>query len=360
MALKPKPGVLEITPYSGGRSENRTNTRIFRLSSNESALGPSPKAIEAIRAAESELHLYPDGGAQTLREAIAHAHGLAPERIICGNGSDELIALFANCYLRPGDEVLFTKYSFLVYRIAALANSATPVEAPEPELRADVDAMLTKVSPRTRLVYLANPNNPTGSYIPAAELRRLHAGLPRDALFVIDSAYAEYVRRNDYESGMELVTASDNVVMTRTFSKVYGLAGLRVGWAYCPAPVADAINRIRGSFNINVAAQKAAAVALSDRAFTDEAVRYNEKWRDWLIERIRALGLRVDASAGNFLLIHFSGSQQANEADRFLMARGLILRPTVNYQLSHCLRMTVGTDEANRLFVETLGEFLKR
>jgi histidinol-phosphate aminotransferase len=360
MALTPKPGVLEIAPYVGGRSESESSARVFKLSSNESALGPSPKAIEAFRSAQSALNLYPDGSVQVLRDAIARTYGLAPERIVCGNGSDELITLLANCYLRPGDEVLFTKHSFLVYRIAALANSAMPVEVAEPELKADVDAMLARVSPRTRLVYLANPNNPTGSYLPAAELRRLHAGLPREALFVIDSAYAEYVRRNDYESGIELVATSDNVVMTRTFSKVYGLAGLRVGWAYCPAHVADALNRVRGPFNVNVAAQKAALAALEDRAFTDEAVRYNETWRDWLIARVRELGLRADTSAGNFVLIHFSSPQHAHEADSFLMARGLILRPTGGYKLPHCLRITVGTEEANRLFVQVLGEFVER
>lgn len=350
MTLKPKPGVLEITPYVGGRSETASGARVFKLSSNELVLGPSPKAIEAFRTAQSELNLYPDGSVQVLREVIARTYGLAPERIVCGNGSDELITLLANCYLRPCDEVLFTKHSFLVYRIAALANSATPVEVPEPELKADIDAMLGKVSPRTRLVYLANPNNPTGSYLPAAELRRLHAGLPRDALFVIDSAYAEYVRRNDYESGIELAATSSNVVMTRTFSKVYGLAGLRVGWAYCPAHVADALNRVRGPFNVNVAAQKAAVAALEDRVFTDKAVLHNEKWREWLIEQIRKLGLRADASVGNFVLIHFSSPQHAHEADHFLMARGLILRPTANYKLPHCLRLTVGMEEANSAF----------
>jgi histidinol-phosphate aminotransferase len=360
MTLKPKPGVVEITPYLGGRSESESGARVFKLSSNESVLGPSPKAIEAFRAAQSELNLYPDGSVQVLREAIARTYGLAPERIVCGNGSDELITLLANCYLRPDDEVLFTKHSFLVYRIAALANSATPLEVPEPELKADVDAILAKVSPRTRLVYLANPNNPTGSYLPAAELRRLHAGLPRDALFVIDSAYAEYVRRNDYESGIELVATSSNVVMTRTFSKVYGLAGLRVGWAYCPAHVADALNRVRGPFNVNVAGQKAAVAALEDRVFTDKAVLHNEKWREWLIEQIQKLGLRADASVGNFVLIHFSSPQHAHDADHFLMARGLILRPTANYKLPHCLRLTVGKEEANRLFIETLSEFIKR
>lgn len=359
MTITPKPGVLQITPYSGERPEGEGGTRIFRLASNESPLGPSPKAIEAFRAAQSELHFYPDGGDLVLREAIARSHGLAPERIVCGNGSEELIGLLANCYLRPGDEVLFTEYAFVIYRIAALANSATPVEAPERERTADVDALLAKVSPRTRLLYLANPNNPTGTYLPAKELRRLHAGLPPSVLLVIDSAYAEYVQRKDYEPGTELVAAAENVVMTRTFSKAYGLAGLRVGWAYCPPAVADALNRVRTVFNVNVAAQKAAIAALEDRAFTDAAVRHNETWREWLAERIREIGLMADASVGNFLLIRFSSAQQASDADRFLMARGLMLRPTANYGLSHCLRLTVGSEEANRLVVRALADFMK-
>ena len=257
--------------------------------------------------------------------------------------------------------MLFSEHAFLVYRIATLANSAVPVRsAGEPSLRADVDAMLAAVTPKTRLVYIANPNNPTGTYLASGEMRRLHAGLPRDCAARDRCGLREYVRRNDYDIGIEMVATSSNVVMTRTFSKIYGLAGLRVGWAFCPAPVADALNRVRGPFNVNVAAQKAAVAALEDRVFTDKAVLHNEKWREWLIEQIRKLGLRADASVGNFVLIHFSSPQHAHEADHFLMARGLILRPTANYKLPHCLRLTVGMEEANRLFIQTLTEFVKR
>lgn len=360
MTITPRPGVLQITPFLGTRAPAQLGgQRIFRLASNESSLGPSPKAIEAYRAAQSELNLYPDGGDELLREAIARTHKLAPERIVCGNGSEELIGLLANAYLRPGDEVLFSEHAFLIYRIAALANSATPVVAQARERAADVDALLAKVSPRTRLLYLDNPGNPTGIYLPAKELRRLHAGLPPDVLLVVDSAYAEYVGHEDYEPGVALVNAADNVVMTRTFSKAYGLAGLRVGWAYCPPAVADALNRVRTVYNVNVAAQKAAAAAIEDRAFLDAAVRHNRTWREWLTEHIRETGILVDASAGNFLLIRFSNAQQAAEANRFLVARGPILQPTAGYGLPQCLRLTIGSEEANRLVAQALADFMK-
>jgi histidinol-phosphate aminotransferase len=358
MGPTPKPGVLEITPYIGTRAEPAR--RVHQLSANESALGPSPGAIEAFRAAGSELQFYPDGGAHELRAAIGEIHGLNPDRIVCGNGSDELLTLLADAYLRPGDEVLFSEHAFLVYRIVTLANSATPVVVPEPELRVDVDRMLAAVTPKTRLVYVANPNNPTGTYLSGEELRRLHAGLRPETLLVIDAAYAEFVRRNDYESGVEMVSQFDNVVMTRTFSKAYGLAALRVGWAFCPAEVADVLNRVRGPYNVSLAGQRAAAAALHDRAHLERAIAHNEKWRGWLIEQVRKLGLRADDSAGNFVLIHFPKSgKTAKQADRFLAERGLLLRPVANYGLPDCLRMTVGVEEANRAVVDALEDFLK-
>jgi histidinol-phosphate aminotransferase len=267
--------------------------------------------------------------------------------------------MLAAAYLRPGDEVLFSEHAFLVYKIATLANSAVPVTVPEKDLRVDVDAMLVAVTPKTRMVYLANPNNPTGSYLRHDEVRRLHAGLRRDTLLVIDAAYAEYVRRNDYETGIEMVANYPNVVMTRTFSKIYGLAGLRVGWAYCPAPVADVLNRIRSPFNVSVPAQRAAAAALSDRAHVEAAIAHNEKWRDWLTSEIRKLGFRVDDSVCNFVLIHFTHAKgkTASDADAFLSSHGLILRGVVNYGLPDCLRLTVGSEEANRAVVAALAEF---
>ena len=355
----PKPGILDIAPYVGGRAEAAGAAAPIKLSSNESALGPSPRAIAAFQAASGKLEFYPEGSARILRDAVGEAFGLEPARIVCGNGSDELLTLLAHGYLRPGDEVLFSEHAFLVYRIATLANSAIPVVAPEKDLRVDVDAMLAAVTPKTRLVYLANPNNPTGSYLPHDEVRRLHAGLRPDILLVIDAAYAEFVRRNDYEAGIELVANNDNVVMTRTFSKVHGLAGLRVGWAYCPAPVVDVLTRIRGPFNVSTPAQLAAAAALKDRAHAETTVAHNETWRDWLTQNIRALGLRVDDSVGNFVLIHFADAKESTAADAFLNRRGLILRGVAAYGLPQCLRLTVGTDDANRKVVAALTEFKK-
>jgi len=360
MKLEPKPGILDIAPYVGGRAEAGSSAHPIKLSSNENALGASPLAVEAYRAAAGCLDVYPEGSARVLREAVAETFGLDPSRIVCGNGSDELLSLFAHAYLRPGDEVLYSAHAFLVYRIAALANSAVPVEVPEPDLRVDVDAMLAAVTAKTRLVYLANPNNPTGSYLSHHEVRRLRAGLRPDILLVIDAAYAEFVRRNDYEAGIELVANNDNVAMTRTFSKVYGLAGLRVGWAYCPACVVDALTRIRGPFNVSTPAQRAAAAALKDRAHVEKSVAHNERWRGWLIENIRALGYRADDSVGNFVLIHFGDSKEAAAADAFLCGRGLILRGMKSYGLPHCLRLTVGSEETNRKVVAALLELRSR
>jgi histidinol-phosphate aminotransferase len=361
MSLSPKPGVMEIDAYVPGRSEAAPGvSRVYKLSSNESPFGPSPKAIAAYEEAEPKLGTYPEGSARILREAIAAHYGLASDRIVCGNGSDELLTLLANSYVRAKDEVLFSAHAFSVYKISTLANSGVPVEVPTRDLKLDIDDMIARVSAKTRLVYLANPNNPTASYIAASDMRRLHAALPDSALLVIDAAYSEYVRRNDYEAGIELVSTSDNVVMTRTFSKAYGLAGIRIGWAYCPKPVADVLNRVRAPFNVNIAAQRAAVAALGDRAHTETVIRHNEIWRDWLIEEIRKTGLKVDDSVANFILIRFpeKKGRSAADADRFLMARGIILRGCASYDLPQCLRLTVGSEEANRAAAEALRAFM--
>ncbi len=357
--LSPKPGVLDVHAYVPGRSEAAGASRVYKLSSNESPFGPSPKAIAAYEAAEPALGIYPEGSARMLRDAIARHYRLEAERIVCGNGSDEILHLLANAYVRPKDEVLFSAHAFSLYKIATLANSATPIEIPEPALKLEADAVLAHVTGRTRLVFIANPNNPTGSYITAAEMRRLHEGLPASALLVIDAAYSEYVKRNDYGPGIELVRSADNVVMTRTFSKVFGLAGIRIGWAYCPGHVAEVLNRVRAPFNVNIAAQCAAVAALEDRAHTERALAHNETWRARLIEQIRALGLRVDDSVANFVLVHFPDSpgSSAADADHFLMSRGIIMRGCASYGLPHCIRLTVGSEEANTAALEALREF---
>ncbi len=250
-APMPQPGILDINPYVPGESHVAGGVKPIKLSSNETPLGPSPKAIAAFKAEADQLERYPDGGATALRKAIAEQYGLNPDRIVCGSGSDELINLLAHAYLGPGDEAVYTEHGFLMYKIATLSCGATPVPVPEKDYRADVDAILARVSDKTKIVFLANPNNPTGTYIPHDEVRRLHKGLPAHTLLVLDAAYCEYVRRNDYEAGLELVATTENTVMTRTFSKIYGLAALRLGWAYCPAGVADVLNRVRGPFNVD-------------------------------------------------------------------------------------------------------------
>src|ERR1700751_4723593 len=264
LGLVPRPGILDITPYVGGEAKVAGAERPIRLASNESALGPSLKAIAAYRALAGEIHRYPDGNAQELREALGHCHGIDPARIVCGAGSDELITLLLRCYAGPGDEVLYSRHGFLMYPVNAMAVGATPIAAPEREQTTDADAMLARVSERTRIVFIANPNNPTGTYLGAQELARLHAGLPASVLLAIDAAYAEFVNRNDYEPGIALVTRAENVVMLRTFSKIYALGGLRLGWAYCPPAVADVLNRVRSPFNVSAAGQGAGGAAGGD------------------------------------------------------------------------------------------------
>jgi histidinol-phosphate aminotransferase len=359
---QPCPGVLDIEAYVPGKSAAPGVARVFKLSSNETPLGPSSKAIVAYKAVAEHLQDYPDGAATELREAIGAAFGLDPDRIVCGAGSDDLLNLLADAYLRDGDEAIHTTHGFLVYPIATLGTGAKPVVAPEKNYTADVDAILARVTPRTRIVFLANPNNPTGTYIPFDEVRRLHRGLAPTVLLVLDAAYAEYVRRNDYEAGIELVATSENVVMCRTFSKIYGLAALRLGWMYGPAHVVDAINRIRGPFNVNAPAIAAGVAAIKDSAHVEAARVHNETWLAWLTEEIRKLGLEVTTSVANFVLIHFPKEKEkgrtAEDADAFLTKRGLILRRVKAYHLADCLRMTVGTEEANRLVVAALAEFM--
>jgi histidinol-phosphate aminotransferase len=357
---EPRPGVRQIQAYVPGKSTAPGVAKVYKLSSNETPHGPSPRAIEAYRAGAETLQDYPDGSASALREAIGRAFGLDPARIVCGAGSDELLNLLAHAYIGPGDEAIHTVHGFLVYRIATLAAGGTPIVVPEKRYTADVDTILAAVTERTKLVFLANPNNPTGTYVPFDEVKRLHAALPPHVLLVLDAAYAEYVRRNDYEAGIELVATSDNVVMCRTFSKIHGLAALRLGWMYGPAHVVDALNRIRGPFNVNAPAIAAGIAAVGDAAHMEMSVAHNSRWLAWLTEEIGKLGLEVTPSVANFVLIHFpeAKGRTAAEADAFLTKRGLVLRQVSAYHLPHGLRCSVGSEEANRLVVSSLAEFM--
>lgn len=361
-APRPRPGILEITPYVGGKAKSAASARpVAKLSSNESPLGPSPKAIAAYRELASELHRYPDGHCTALRAAIGRRFNLDPELIVCGAGSDELIALLIRAYAGPGDEVLYSEHGFLMYRLSALAAGAHPVAATERGLKADVDALLAKVTSRTRLLFLANPNNPTGSHLTADELARLHAGLPEEVILVVDAAYAEYAGAADYASGLELARSTPNVAMLRTFSKLFGLAALRLGWMTAGPAIIDVMNRTRGPFNVGQPAQAAGVAALLDLEHQERARAHNDRWLPWLAREIAALDLRVYPSIGNFLLIDFppEPGRNAAAANAFLEAEGIIPREMGAYGLPDSLRVSVGLEEDNRRLVEALAAFVQ-
>ena len=355
----PRPGILEIKPYVGGESSLGNQLKVIKLSSNEGALGPSSRAVIAYEAAVRNIHRYPDIGHDALRQAIAQCHGIEAGKIVCGAGSDEIIINLCRAYLAPGDEILYSRHGFLMYPIAATACGAIPVVAPEHNLTCSVDHLLAAVTPRTRMVFVANPNNPTGTYLPQAEIVRLRRDLPPDVLLVLDEAYAEFVTAPDYASGFNLVDDDNaNVVVTRTFSKIYGLGGIRLGWGYCPAVVADVLNRIRNPFNLSVSALAAGVAAVEDRAFLNICRDHNTKWREALCEQITALGLEVTPSQTNFLLVHFPTlpGRDVAAADAFLRGRGIIVRAVASYGLDQALRMTVGAAEENALLIKALTD----
>ncbi len=355
--LRPQPGILDIALYVGGEGKLPGIAKPLKLSSNENPFGPSPHARAAFAAAAETLALYPDSGHASLREAIARTHGLDAERIICGAGSDEILTFLAQTYAGPGDEVLYTEHGFGMYRICALAAGATPVEAPETERRVDIDGILAAVTERTRLVFFANPANPTGTLVPEAEVARLAASLPAHALLVVDGAYAEFVP--DFDGSAALVDVRDNVVMTRTFSKIHGLGGLRVGWGYGPAHVIAALNRVRGPFNLSTPALAAAEAAIEDRAHTDFCRAENIRNRTRLAAGLAALGLPSDPSFANFILVRFRDPAEAEACDRHLRERGIIVRRVASYGLPHCLRISVGDAEGCDRVVACVAEFQK-
>lgn len=360
MPLVPRPGLMDIAPYVPGASKIAGAEKVLKLSSNEGALGPSPKAVDAYRSMSEQLHRYPDGGSVALREAIGARHGLDPARIICGAGSDEVLALLARAYAGPGDEILFGEHAFTMYPIFALSVGATPVKAPETAFTVTVDALLANVTKRTKIVFVANPNNPTGTFVTADEMKRLRRELRDDILLVIDAAYAEYVTRNDYTPGIELVDAGDNVVMTRTFSKIYALGGLRLGWGYCPPDIADVLNRIRPPFNVANATQAAGIAAVNDVEFLTRSRDHNTAWQPWLAERMTALGLDVVPSVGNFVLVRFPDEpgKDAASAMKFLASRGIIARSSASAGIPEGIRITIGLEDEMRQTAQAMADFM--
>ncbi|SNY90798.1 histidinol-phosphate aminotransferase [Cohaesibacter sp. ES.047] len=357
---KPRDSVAGIPLYVPGKSKANVSGRVHKLSSNESPLGSSPKAVDAYRQMAGQLELYPDGGSSALREAIGEVHGIHPDRIICGAGSDEILNLLAYSFLESGDEAIYCEYGFLVYPIAIQAAGAMPIVVKERDFTTDVDAILAAVTEKTKMVFVANPNNPTGTYLPFSEIRRLHRGLPGNVVLVLDAAYAEYVTETDYEAGIELAGSSDNVVMTRTYSKIYGLASLRLGWCYGPEAIIGAMNRIRGPFNVSGPSQSAGVAAVRDQDFVRAAVAHNSEWLPKVSKALEDIGLKVTPSVANFVLVHFPVSQgrTAADADKYLLDHGCILRQVSNYNLPNALRMTIGSAEACEDVIKHLTDFM--
>lgn len=354
-APEPQPGILDIALYQGGASKIAGHEDVLKLSSNENPFGASPKALAAAAEAAQDLHLYPSSDHSALREAIVEVEGLEPERIICGAGSDEIIAFLCQAYAGPGDEVIHTEHGFAMYRISTLAAGATPVEVRETNRTTDVDAILGAVTERTKLVFIANPNNPTGTMIGGNELRRLAECLPDGVMLVIDGAYAEFVP--DYDGGANLARELPNVVMTRTFSKIHGLGGLRIGWGYGSQEVIDTLNRIRGPFNVSHIALAAAEAAMRDEAYQETCRADNIRLRDRLAKGLTKLGFPSDPSHGNFVLAHCKDEDEAAAADAFLKTQGVIIRRVGGYGLPACLRITVGTDDGVARVLQALEDF---
>jgi histidinol-phosphate aminotransferase len=353
--IRPQPGILDIALYQGGKAHVAGVANVVKLSSNENPFGASDKAKEAFSRTVHSLHRYPSTDHTGLRVAIGDVHGLDPDRIICGVGSDEIITFLCQAYAGPKDEVVFTEHGFLMYRISTLAVGATPVEVRERDRTTDVDAILAACNRRTRLVFLANPNNPTGTMISMAEIERLAAQLPKQALLVLDGAYAEYVE--GFDGGAALVTRSENVIMTRTFSKIYGLGGLRIGWGYGPRAVIDVLNRIRGPFNLSTTQLEVAEAAVRDQDFVNRCRNDNARMRHWLAEALAELGIPSDTSMANFVLARFAAAEEAEACDAFLQSQGLIVRRVASYKLPHCLRITVGDEASCRRVAHAIGQF---
>jgi histidinol-phosphate aminotransferase len=353
--IKPQPGIMDITLYQGGASEVAGFTNVLKLSSNENPAGPSDKAKDAFSRSVHDLHRYPSTDHLPLRTAIGEIWGLDPASVICGVGSDEILHLMCQAFAGKGDEVIHTEHGFALYRISTLAAGAKPIEVKERNRTVDVDAILAACTNKTKLVYIANPANPTGTMIAASEVARLADGLPPQTILVLDGAYAEFVE--DFDAGLGIIEARENVFMTRTFSKVYGLGGLRIGWGFGPQMMIDVLNRIRGPFNMSAAALATAEAAVRDTAYTTKCRTENARWRDWLAQALAELGVPSDTSTANFILARFASEAEAVACNEHLLAGGIIVRHPKGYGFPDCLRITVGDESACKRVAHAIGQF---
>ncbi|KUJ73414.1 histidinol-phosphate aminotransferase [Ruegeria marisrubri] len=353
--ITPQPGIMDIALYQGGKSHVEGVANVIKLSSNENPFGPSPKAIEAVRDSATTLHRYPSTDHYSLRAAIGEVHGLDPERIICGVGSDEVLQFVVQAYAGVGDEVIHTEHGFSMYPILARMAGAVPVQVPERERVVDVDAILAACTDKTRVVFLTNPGNPTSTMIPESEVARLADNLPPQVILVLDGAYTEYV--GGFDGGVSVVDARSNVIMTRTFSKIYGLGGMRVGWGYGPKEIIDVLNRIRQPFNLSTTALAAAEAAVRDREYVEFCRTENARLRVWLADELAKIGVPSDPSCTNFILARFADQQEAEACDAYLQQHGLIVRRVAGYGLPNALRITVGDEEGCRRVAATITAF---
>lgn len=360
MKFKPNPGIEDIAAYVGGESKAPGAVRVIKLSSNENPFGTSPKALEALKH-NHHLEKYPDGHCIELRYAIADKFGLEQERLICGCGADEIIGLMCKAYIRPGDNVVFGTHAFLMYGIYARSCGAETIEVAEKDLCPDLDAMLAAVNDKTKIVFLTNPNNPTGSFNRPADIKAFREKLPSHVILIIDDAYAEYASTTQgYENGFALAQSRDDVVVLRTFSKIYGMAGLRLGYGYTPTEMVDVMNRIRGPFNVSTPAQVAGLAALSDDDFIDMSVAHNTQWRNWTKTEIEKIGLKVWPSAANFLLVNFSDAEDAESCRQSLKTQGFLVRQMGAYKLADCLRISIGAADEMNLAVAAIRDYKKQ
>lgn len=353
--IRPQPGIMDIKLYVGGASHVEGVSDVVKLSSNENPYGAGEAAREAYQRAAFDLHRYPSTDHAALRGAIADQYGLDADRIICGVGSDEVLVLAAQAFAGPGDEIIYTEHGFSLYPTIARMAGATPVKVAERDRVVDVDAILEACTDKTRLVYIANPANPTGTMIGGNAVARLAAGLPEQCMLVLDGAYAEYVDR--YDGGAKLVESRDNVLMTRTFSKIYGLGGLRIGWGYGPQHIIDVLTRLRQPFNLSTTQQLVAEAAMKDQAHVEKSRVANTRLRAWLAEALAEHGVPSDTSCANFILARFADAEEAQACDEYLKSQGLIVRQVAGYGLPNCLRITVGDESACRQVAHAVGQF---
>ncbi len=364
--IKPRDGILGISRYKGGKGSQAAGA--IKLSSNESPLGPSVRAVKAYIDSAKSLSTYPDGNSTLLKEKIAALHNINVNNIICGAGSDEILNLIAAAYLMPGDEVIFSEHAFLLYKIITLANNGTPIAAKEVGLKANIDAIISCVTKKTKIVFIANPNNPTGSYLNGNELSELRKKLPEHILLVIDGAYAEYVQEGDYNDGKSLISDTSNTVMTRTFSKVYALAALRIGWAYAPSHIIEVLNKIRGPFNLSTAAINAGAAAIEDCDHVTKSVELNSNEKQKLLKAYEEIKIKVHGGVANFLLLDLKNiakknpigqRESAEDLNNYLIKNNIFVRNVSDYGLPSHLRITIGSKEQNRVVLDKIREYVE-